>query len=301
MPQTEMAFTLWKVVGILLFTGAIYMLISELYPDVEARLIRDRLVQTIDRKKIQSPILKMLFPIWNLYAGAMRRFELKEYREGIQKKLVQAGMTDQMTTDHFLAAKVFFTVMIPLFLALAADTFRKPLGILLGAVIGFYFADLWLKSMIKDRQSKILRTLPLSVDLLTLTVEAGLDFAGGIQRVVEKGPPGPLQEEFRTLLQDIRLGTTRANALRAMEQRCAMVEITSFTSVLIQADQLGASIGPVLRMQADRMRSERFSRAEKQGAEAASKIIFPMIIFIMPAVFIILIGPLILKMIYGPK
>ncbi len=299
--QGQMVWTLWKLVIFALTAGAAYMLVSELYPDVEARLVRDRLVETIDRKKIQSPILKLLFPIWNLYAGFMRRYKLEEYRKNIQKQILQAGMTDQMTVDHFLAAKVFFTIAVPLVLALAIDSFRKPLGILFIAILGFYFADLWLKSMIKDRQSKILRALPLSVDLLTLTVEAGLDFAGGIQRVVEKGPTGPLQEELKTLLQDIRLGTTRANALRAMEERCAMVEITSFTSVLIQADQLGASIGPVLRMQAERMRSERFSRAEKMGAEAASKIIFPMIIFIMPAVFIILIGPLILKMIYGPK
>jgi len=299
--QGEMVWTLWKLVIFALTVGAAYMLVSELYPDVEARLIRDRLVEAIDRKKIKSPVLKLLYPIWNSYAGVMRRYKLVEYRQNIQKQILQAGMTEQMTVDHFLAAKVFFTVVVPIILAVAIDSFRKPLGIILAAVLGFFFADLWLKSMIKDRQSKILRTLPLSVDLLTLTVEAGLDFAGGIQRVVEKGPPGPLQEELKTLLQDIRLGTTRANALRAMEERCAMIEVTSFTSVLIQADQLGASIGPVLRMQAERMRSERFSRAEKMGAEAASKIIFPMIIFIMPAVFIILIGPLILKMIYGPK
>ncbi|MGB7623934.1 MAG: type II secretion system F family protein [Terriglobia bacterium] len=299
--QGQIVWNLWKLLIFILTATAAYMLVSELYPDVEARLVRDRLVEGVDRKKIKSPVLKLLFPIWNLYAGFMSRYKLEEYRKNIQKQILQAGMTDQMTVDHFLAAKVFFTIAVPLLLAIAIDTFRKPLGIIFIAALGFFFADLWLKSMIKDRQTKILRALPLSVDLLTLTVEAGLDFAGGIQRVVDKGPVGPLQEELKTLLQDIRLGTTRANALRAMEERCAMVELTSFTSVLIQADQLGASIGPVLRMQAERMRNERFSRAEKMGAEAASKIIFPMIIFIMPAVFIILIGPLLLKMIYGPK
>lgn len=299
MTLTENFFLIWKILIILLATGAVYMLVSELYPDVQERLVRDRLVKTIDRRKIQSPILKILFPIWNLYAVAMQRYKLPAYRKTTQKKLVQAGMTEQMTVDHFLAAKVFFTIFVPVILAFAIDTFRKPLGFILVAVLGFYFADLWLKSMIQDRQMKILRALPLSVDLLTLTVEAGLDFAGGIQRVVEKGPTGPLQEELRSLLQDIRLGTTRSDALRALEDRCSMMEVTSFTSVLIQADQLGASIGPVLRMQAERMRSERFTRAEKLGAEAASKMIFPMIVFIMPAVFIILIGPLVLKMLYG--
>jgi tight adherence protein C len=297
--QMDLIWAIWKLVIIVMATTAVYMLVHELYPDVQAGLVKEKLVQTMDRKKMESPVLKLLFPIWNLYAGAMRRYKLEEYRAGVQKLLIQAGLRDQMTTDHFIAAKVFFTIGVPLVLALALDTFRSPLGFIVAAVLGFFFADLWLKSVIKDRQTKILRALPLSVDLLTLTVEAGLDFAGGIQRVVEKGPPGPLQEELRNLLQDIRLGTTRANALRALDERCAMMEITSFTAVLIQADQLGASIGPVLRMQADRMRSERFSRAEKKGAEAASKMIFPMIVFIMPAVFIILIGPLILKMIYG--
>lgn len=297
----EFAFSIWRLVILLMTAAAVYLLVTELYPDVQARILRDRLVQAVDRKKIKSPFLRILFPVWNSYAHFFRRYELEEYRQNVQKMIVQAGMSEQMTTDHFLAAKAFFTVVVPLLLAAASETIRRPLGLLAAAALGFYFADIWMKSMVKDRQAKVLRALPLSVDLLTLTVEAGMDFSGGLQRVVDKGPVGPLQEELSTLLQDIRLGTTRANALKALDQRIALMEITSFTSVLIQADQLGASIGPVLRMQADRMRSERFTRAEKLGAEAASKIIFPMIIFIMPAVFIILIGPLILKMIYGPR
>jgi tight adherence protein C len=296
----DAAWTLWKLLIVLMMGGGVYLLVMELYPDVQAKMIKDRLVQKIDQTKIQSPILKVLFPVWDLYAKSFERFPLKEYRENVQRSLVQAGLTEQMTVNHFLAGKAFFAILIPLFLALAMQTFRSPLGFLLGAVLGFFFADFWVKSMVKDRQSRILRALPLSVDLLTLTVEAGLDFAGGIQRVVEKGPPGPLQEELSKLLQEIRLGTTRANALRALDKRVGLMEITSFTAVLIQADQLGASVGPVLRMQADRMRSERFTRAEKKGAEAASKMIFPMIVFIMPATFIVLIGPLILKFIFNP-
>jgi tight adherence protein C len=128
-----------------------------------------------------------------------------------------------------------------------------------------------------------------------LSVEAGLDFLAAIQRLVERSSPGPLRDEMATVLNDVRLGTPRAQSLKQLGNRVPVPEVTSFVSVLVQADMLGASIGPVLQSQAERMRIERFQRAEKEGAKATQKILIPLVFFIFPAVLIVIIGPVILQ------
>jgi tight adherence protein C len=162
-----------------------------------------------------------------------------------------------------------------------------------------FVPDLLLRDMVSKRQQDIIRALPFSVDLLTLVVEAGLDFSQGLQRVVERGRSGPLADELSLMLREIRLGTTRADALRGLAKRCAVPEVASFSSVLIQADRLGASIGQVLRSQADVMRTERFVRAEKAGARASTLILLPLVIFILPAALLVIVGPVLLRFIYG--
>lgn len=141
--------------------------------------------------------------------------------------------------------------------------------------------------------------LPYVMDLLTLSVEAGLDFVAGIGKVVEKSKPSALIDEFRQLLQEIQVGNTRQQALRNLAFRVNMTEVSSFVSLLVQADELGASIGPVLRAQSDLFRTQRFLRAEKAGAAAAQKILFPLVLCILPAVFIIIFGPIALSFLYG--
>jgi tight adherence protein C len=153
--------------------------------------------------------------------------------------------------------------------------------------------------MVNKRQKAIVRALPFSVDLLTLVVEAGLDFSQGIQRVVDRGPEGPLRDELSLMLREIRLGTTRSEALRSLADRCVVPEISAFSSVLVQADRLGASIGPVLRAQSDLMRAERFQRAEKAGATASSMVLLPLVLFILPAALLVIVGPVLLRFIYG--
>jgi tight adherence protein C len=141
--------------------------------------------------------------------------------------------------------------------------------------------------------------MPYVMDRLTLSVEAGLDFVAGIGKVVEKSQPSPLIEEMRSVLQEIQVGNTRQQALRNLSTRVQMQEISSFVSLLVQADELGASIGPVLRSQSDLLRTQRFQRAEKAGAAAAQKILFPLVLCILPAVFIMIFGPIALSFLYG--
>ena len=126
-----------------------------------------------------------------------------------------------------------------------------------------------------------------------------MDFIAALQRVIDKGASGPLREEITTIVNDIRLGDSRSGALRSFANRINIPEVVSFVGVLVQADRLGASIGGVLRTQADRMRTERFQRAEKAGAMASQKVLVPLGLFIFPAVLIVIVGPVVLTMIYG--
>jgi tight adherence protein C len=136
------------------------------------------------------------------------------------------------------------------------------------------------------------------VDLLALSTEAGLDFLGAIGKVVEKARPSPLVEEFAQLLKEIKVGASRQDALREMAARIDMTAINSFVAILISADQMGASIGKILRQQSEQIRSERMLRAEKAGAAAAQKVLLPVALFILPAVILMIMGPFGLSFIY---
>jgi tight adherence protein C len=166
-------------------------------------------------------------------------------------------------------------------------------------VFGSFFPDLWLRGQVQERQTAIRRNLPYVMDLLTLSVEAGLDFIAGVHKVCEKARSGPLVDELAFMLREIQVGASRQQALRSLAYRTDMAEIRSFAALLIQADILGASIGPVLRAQSELIRTQRFQAAEKAGAYAATKILFPLILFIMPAVFIVIFGPIVLNFIFG--
>jgi tight adherence protein C len=194
-------------------------------------------------------------------------------------------------------------VFLPTFFGLSISGIRGEMlhpAILVGlALFGFIFPDQWLNGRVQLRQKEILLAMPYTMDLLTLSVEAGKDFVQAIGIVVEKSNPSPLVDEFRLFLQELQVGNTRQQALRNLAFRVQMSEVSSFVSLLVQADELGASIGPVLRAQSDLLRTQRFQRAEKAGAAAAQKILFPLVLCILPAVFIMIFGPIALSFLYG--
>ena len=208
-------------------------------------------------------------------------------------------MKDALSTDEFLAWKISFALIGAFLMASVFNFARNPFVTVLLAVLFSFMPDFLLGDMVNKRQRAIIRALPFSVDMLTLVVEAGLDFSQGLQKVVQRGSEGPLRDELSLMLREIRLGTTRSDALRSLANRCGVPEISSFASVLIQADRLGASIAPVLRAQADVMRTERFQRAEKAGARASSLMLLPLVLFILPAALLVIVGPVLLRFIYG--
>jgi tight adherence protein C len=137
------------------------------------------------------------------------------------------------------------------------------------------------------------RALPYHLDLLTLAVEAGLDFSGGLAKVVEGGRPGPLREELELALRHLKMGKTRAEALKDMAARVRVPPLTRFVAALVQADKMGASLGRMLRVQSMQLRVDRAHRAERAAGQAPLKLLFPLVVFIFPTVFLVLFGPLV--------
>jgi tight adherence protein C len=147
-----------------------------------------------------------------------------------------------------------------------------------------------LRSKINKRKKEIIKSLPDAMDLLTITVEAGMGFDGALQKVAEKWS-NELSKAFGKVVQEMRLGVIRRDALRNMANNMDVPDVTSFTAAIIQADQLGVSIAKILRVQSEQMRIKRRQRAEEQANKAPIKMLFPMVFLIFPALFVVLLGP----------
>nr|WP_236673542.1 type II secretion system F family protein [Comamonas sp. JC664] len=158
---------------------------------------------------------------------------------------------------------------------------------------------MWLNDQVKKRHLLISRALPYSLDLLTLSVEAGLDFTAALAKVVEKGKAGPLREELQLVLKQLKMGKTREEGLKSMIVRVDLPPLTTFVTALIQADKMGTSLGKVLRIQSTQMRIDRTQRAEKLAGEAPVKMLFPLIACIFPTVFMVLFGPIVFQFMFG--
>jgi tight adherence protein C len=244
-------------------------------------------------------VVKVFFPLISALAGPARAIRWPSYRDRAEVAIARSGWGDSFTVNHLLALKILSALVLPLTAALLFAPVRNPAVFLLAAVGAFFVPDMMLSSSRKARERQIVRSLPGAVDVLSLSVEAGLEFLIALERLVKRGLSGPLRDELTAVLNDIRLGTTRSEALRAMAARLEIPQVGSFVSTLVQADLLGASIGEVLKSQASFLRTERFQRAEKAGGQATQKIIFPMLLFIFPAVLLVVIAPIALKFIYS--
>ncbi|MGE5507745.1 MAG: type II secretion system F family protein [Chitinophagales bacterium] len=245
-------------------------------------------------KELRVPLVTRLTrPVVAELARLVGRFTPKGMREDIRKRLAAAGNPGGMQVQDFLALKGLLSLALPLGLFLLLVRANPTTAALLAAV-GFGFGnilpDLLIKSALQNRQKQIQKALPDVLDLLTVSVEAGLAFDSAIAKVVEK-LKGPLAEEFTRMLQDIRMGMPRRDALREVSNRTDVADLNTFISALIQADTLGVSISNVLRIQSEQMRYKRKQRSEEAAMKAPIKMLFPLMIFIFPTIFVILLGP----------
>lgn len=229
--------------------------------------------------------------------------------EKLDRQLIAAGEPDDMKGIDLFGIQLLCMIIFPIFwgfifhkISFLSGMVEGPKQVLVYAgllLIGFTFPAMNLGEKIKKRQKSIALQLPNSLDLLTISVEAGLDFMSAMRRVVEKHPDGPLKEELERFFKQTELGRPRREALREMATRVQLQDLTAVVSALIQADRLGVSIGPILNTQSEMLRIRRAQRAEKLAQEAPVKMMAPLIICILPSVFIMILAPVIIQMMHN--
>ncbi|HEX2922806.1 MAG TPA: type II secretion system F family protein, partial [Chloroflexota bacterium] len=213
----------------------------------------------------------------------------------MEKKLALAGNPNNLSANDFLGligvCMLGTAILVFLLLGLAGGDLVLAGGMgVVGLAIGYYLPTVWLNSKVRARQKEIQRAMPDSLDLLVISVEAGLGFDAALQRLTEKANHA-LAKEFRRVIAEIRMGRTRREALKEMVARTEVPDLNTFVSAIIQADQLGVSVAKVLTVQADQMRTLRRQRAEEAATKAPLKMLFPMILLIFPSMFIVILGP----------
>lgn len=249
----------------------------------------------------QSVIERLVKPLLEGIAVRVGRITPRGFHAKIQHSLALAGNPGGLRAAEFIGLVCLGV------LAIAAITFSLTLmvGMTLSKAIfltiwaslfGMLLPVLVLRRKIEERKQAVVRTLPDTLDLLTVSVEAGLGFDAAILKVTQQ-MKGPLAVEFAQMLHEIQVGKMRRESLRDMSERIAVADFTTFISAIIQADQLGVSIGNVLRIQAEQMRLRRRQRAEEMAMKAPIKMLIPMVIFIFPTIFVVLLGPAVIRMI----
>ena len=271
---------------------------------VQARLTQLGSMQAknLEELELQQPFFdRTIKPLASRLSGAVARITSSNFTERTEKRLALAGNPGEMRTADWLGIKAIVAVvtagiMFVLFGLLAGQVLQ---GVAIGALglgIGYIIPEFWLSGRVKKRQKAVLLQIPDALDLLTISVRAGLGFDAALGKVVEK-MKGPLIDEFRRALAEVRVGKVRREALRDIIPRTEVVPLTNFVGAIIQAEQLGVSISKVLQVQSEQLRIERRQRAEEQAAKAPIKMLFPLVGCIFPALFIVILGPAIILII----
>jgi len=281
-------------VAVLMIIGSV-LVGSQLDP-VQARLAQISVrPKSLEELELQRPLSeRTLKPIINSLARLVGRFYPANTVRGLGLKLKRAGM-ENTSVEFFLGVKGFAAIVgaigvSALVNVITLDGLQTTLGALVGLVVGFMAPDFFLRNKAGKRNTLILEALPDALDLLTISVEAGLGFDAALVKVTEK-MKGPLSDEFQRAAGEQRVGKSRQESLRGISERVDVKEFQSFISAIIQADQLGVSMSKVLRIQSEQMRTERRQRAENKAAKAPILIMLPTVGCIFPSLFIVILAP----------
>lgn len=263
---------------------------------VQARLAQIAVKpRTLEELELQRPLAeRTLKPILRALSGLVSLFYPANTMRSLELKLKKAGLEDT-STEFFLGVKGLVALVIGglaslLVSSVTLDGLATSIALPVGLIVGFLFPDLYLSSRAGQRNGAILKTLADALDLLTISVEAGLAFDAGVTKVTEK-LKGPLSDEFRRASAEMRIGKARAEALRGIVERTDCKELANFISAVIQADQLGVSMSKVLRVQSETLRIERRQRAEEKAAKTPVLIMLPTVGCIFPSLFIVILAP----------
>jgi tight adherence protein C len=247
---------------------------------------------------------RVVWPLFNKIGEIAQRFTRQATLENARRKLETAGNPMQLDPAVFLVMRMILALLFggAIFAVFAMTKRNWVQGLALSALfaaLGFAFPDLWLSGRIRSRQKSVFRALPDALDLLTVCVEAGLGFDASMGKIHEKWEDD-LALEFGRVIQEVRLGKLRREALRDMADRMDVPELTSFIAAVIQSEQLGVSMGKVLRIQSDQMRVRRRQMVEEEANRAPIKMVFPIGCLIFPSILIVLLGPAALQLLTSP-
>jgi tight adherence protein C len=271
---------------------------------VQARLTQLGTMQAknLEELELQLPFIeRTLKPLAARLSGGVARITSTSFSDRTEKRLALAGNPGELRVADWLGIKAIGALVgaglfLLLFVIVGFGGLGFPVSLLMpvvGLVFGYTIPEFWLGGRIKKRQKAILLMIPDSLDLLTISVRAGLGFDAALAKVVEK-LKGPLSEEFRRAMAEVRVGRARRDALRDIVPRTEVGPLTNFIGAIIQAEQLGVSISKVLQVQSEQLRIERRQRAEAMAAKAPIKMLFPLVGCIFPSLFIVILGPAII-------
>ncbi len=258
--------------------------------------IAERLAQfaerplTLEEIELQKPFQdRVLKPFLNSVSNMIAKRMPKQTMDRLRTRLEMAGSPMQPGAFMVLQVVAVAVSLVLGFLLLWKQT-NGPLYTVILGLVGLALPNQWLNGRVQSRQKSILKSLPDAIDLLTISVEAGLGFDLAMQRVVEKWD-NELSHEFARVLADTRLGKNRRDALRELTGRTGVADLSTFVAAVIQADQLGVSIAKILRVQSDQLRIRRRQRAEELAHQAPIKMLFPLVFLIFPSMFVVILGP----------
>lgn len=270
---------------------------------VKARLefIEKQGAKNVDSELNQPLFIRIFKPLLDSISKTVIKITPKEIIYSIEKKVTMAGSSAKMSVKDIINVQVMIVLGLPLATIVLCYAFGVQLKqaaylVAIEMALGLVMPNFILSKKITARQKKIQNTLPDIIDLLTVSVEAGLGFDAALSKVVDK-MPGPVADEFDNVLQEIKVGKQKRDALRDMADRINLQDLSTFVSSIIQADQFGVSIGNVLRVQSDQMRQKRRQRAQEKAMKAPVKMVIPMVVFIFPTIFSVLLGPVVLQII----
>jgi tight adherence protein C len=256
--------------------------------------------QAFRRAELDQPAgQRLLAPMVRRLTGVARGITPSGQIRKLERKIESAGRPGNLDVNALLVLKfVSLVIGVAIVVVLAALNVIPLIWFVILAVFvvvfTFYLPDIILNSAISTRRQQIARALPDFLDLLTVSVEAGLGFDSAMAKIAER-MRGPLKDEILITLHQIRMGTTRAAALRQMAERCNVDELTTFVTALIQSQQLGISLGQILRVQAEQIRTGRRQRIEEAAQKTPVKLLVPLLLCIFPAMFVVIIGPAVIR------
>lgn len=285
----------------ILVAGAIVAIWMSLSPASAPRAITDRMTGMVDANRIgdelQTPFVqRMILPAFHRFTSFLAGLMPQKNIDKLNMMLIQAGSPGGLTAMDFVGIRFVLAAAAGVgYFVMMGRTDPLPILIrnsLIAVFVGFMLPKLWLNQRIKKRKVEIRRALPDALDMLTIGVEAGLAFESALLRVGEQWD-NALTEEFRRAVSELRVGVPRNEALRHMAERNGVPELTTFIAVLIQSNMLGMSIAQVLHTQSEQMRLKRRQMAEEQAHSATVKIVLVLVLFIFPAMFIVILGPVV--------